>query len=133
MLACSIIRSRAHMIQHRPSARSNAILVVLGILLCLVSLGLFRIQSTLPPPPTDFDDALCFGVFVCSEKVAPSLVNIEYYDWAYCSFDLAPLWSQLGVVDDRFTDSSSLSEAVSSFGDLDRDGKNERILRLTLK
>src|SRR5215831_10529996 len=70
---------------------------------------------------------------VCSKDVAPSLENVENFDWTYCSFDLQPFWASLTITETEFTDSSSLSEAVSVFGDLDRDGTDERILRLTLR
>ena len=106
-------------------------LAVLAFLLGAVSCGFYRLERS-ALIATDYDDTICYGVLPCSEKAPPSLANIEEYDWAYCSLDLAPLWSTLHIVDRVFTDSSSVLEAFSAFGDLDRDGKNERILRLTL-
>jgi hypothetical protein len=115
-------------------SRARVFVPVLLVVLALGSYGLFRIEANLVTTQTldAFDDTFT-DVFPCSEHVAPSLANIELFDWAYCSFDLRALWSSMNIVDNRFTDASSLLEAVSSFGDLDRDGKGERILRLTLK
>jgi len=105
--------------------------VVFAFLLVLISYGLFRLERNVPVA-SDFNDDDFYGTLPCEQNLPPTLLNLEEYDWVYCSFDLAPLWSALNVVDSRFTNSSSLSEAFSAYGDLDRDGRNDRILRLTL-
>jgi hypothetical protein len=69
----------------------------------------------------------------CSDDVKPSLDNLDNFDWTYCSFGLQRIWRALNIGEDRFNTTSSLSEAASFFGDLDRDGHPDRILRLTLR
>jgi hypothetical protein len=69
----------------------------------------------------------------CPPGITPSIDNIEDYDWIYCTSDLRPFWASLNITENKFTNSDSLYEAVSTFGDLDRDGNDERILRLTLE
>jgi hypothetical protein len=70
----------------------------------------------------------------CSENIRPTLDNIDHFDWTYCSHSLRPIWRALKIRDEtEFQRVSSLSEASSVWYDLDRDGKPERILRLTLR
>jgi len=111
--------------------RGNSALTALTLLLLgLVSLILYRFEvrflvtSSSTAETNDFRQP-------CTDQL-PSIRNIEDFDWAYCSLDLHPFWSSLGIVENTFTDTSSLAEAFSSFEDLDRDGKSEWILRLTL-
>jgi hypothetical protein len=109
-------------------------IAVCFLALALASLGLFQAEKSLyrgqlyrrAVRETDNAD-------VCSKDIPPSPENVEKFDWAYCSFDLQPFWNSLGLTDTEFTDSSSLVEARSVFGDLDRDGTDERILCLTLR
>jgi hypothetical protein len=106
---------------------------VLFALLAFISWTLFRFErsaefrSTRLAVKADGDNRQ-----LCSQNIKPSLDNIEDYDWSYCTSDLAPFWASLNITENQFTNSSSIFEATSTFGDLDRDGKDERILRLTL-
>jgi len=108
-------------------------IAALSVLLAFVSWILFRIErnvqfgSTSLAVKVDSDNRL-----PCSQGITPSIDNIEDYDWIYCTSDLGPFWTSLNIAENEFTYSSSVYEAASTFGDLDRDGSDERILRLTL-
>src|SRR5215471_6368250 len=115
--------------------KDNRGLVLCFLLLAISSVGLFQVERSL-----DLDGQLqrravrgTDSAEVCSNDIPPSLENIEKYDWAYCSFNLQPFWNSLGIAESEFTDSSTLAEANSVFADLDRDGNDERILRMTLR
>jgi len=108
-------------------------IVASALLVAALSGALFHLANRAHPDQEQYGDDDFAGATVCSKDVPPSLENIEDYDWAYCSFDLHSLWNALNIKEAEFTDSSSLAEALSVFGDLDYDGTNERILRLTLK
>jgi hypothetical protein len=88
-------------------------------------------ESGEPPGATEtYDDDI---LYLCSEDVSPTLDNLDNYDWTYCSFGLQRIWRALNIREDLFITTRSLAEAYSAFGDLDRDGHAERILRLTLR
>lgn len=60
------------------------------------------------------------------------LENIENFDWTYCNFDLRPLWRNLGIPAGRFTESSSLFGVSSTYGDIDGDKVEERLLHFRI-
>src|SRR5262249_26829486 len=66
---------------------------------------------------------------LCSDDVKPTLDNIDHFDWIHCSGDLQAIWTALNIKEETFQQASSLSEASSVWGDVDRDAKPERILR----
>jgi hypothetical protein len=66
----------------------------------------------------------------CSKNTPVSLDNIENFIWSYCDFDLRPFWRSLGIPATRFEYSPSLFSVSSSFGDLDGDMVDERILHI---
>lgn len=70
---------------------------------------------------------------LCSDSIKPTLDNIDHFDWTHCSGDLHAIWRALNIKEEVFLQASSLSEASSVWGDVDRDAKPERILRLTLR
>jgi hypothetical protein len=106
---------------------------LLFVLLAFISWTLFRFErnaefgTTRIAVKTDGDNRL-----PCPPGITPSIDNIEDYDWVYCTSDLPPFWASLNITENQFTNSSSIFEAASTFGDLDGDGNDERILRLTL-
>jgi hypothetical protein len=116
------------------SDRTKYLVILLSLLLAFVSWILFRFEraaqfsSTKLAVNTNGDDRQ-----PCLPNITPSIDNIEDYDWIYCTSDLRPFWGTLNIAEDKFTKSNSLFEAASTFGDLDRDGTDERILRLTLE
>jgi hypothetical protein len=106
----------------------------LSVLLALISWELFRFErNTVFVHPRLAVKTTDDNRKVCSEDIKPTLENIDDYDWVYCSSDLRPFWASLNITENEFIKSSSLFEAASTFGDLDRDGNDERILRLTLE
>src|SRR6185369_2028079 len=115
------------------SERTKYLVILLSLLLAFLSWILFRLErnlqfgSTKLAVNTNGDNRQ-----PCLPNITPSIDNIEDYDWIYCTSDLRPFWASLNIVEKEFTNSSALLEAASTFGDLDRDRTDERILRLTL-
>jgi hypothetical protein len=67
----------------------------------------------------------------CTQDTRISLENIEKYDWRWCKLDLHPFWNGLQIPAGRFSQSESLFSASSTYGDLDGDGIQERLLHLS--
>jgi hypothetical protein len=113
--------------------RTASILGALILILVLASIVLWRFEGLLLQSHRSADTEANDVRQPCSDNVVPSIQNVEDFDWVYCSLDLRPFWSSLEIVEDQFADSSSLAEAFSVYGDLDRDGADDWILRLTLR
>ncbi|HEY2383223.1 MAG TPA: hypothetical protein VGK48_18770 [Terriglobia bacterium] len=69
----------------------------------------------------------------CTQDTRISLENIENYNWSYCNLDLHSFWNSLQVPVGRFTGSELLFDVSSTYGDVDGDGIDERLLHLRLE
>src|SRR5436190_23381019 len=110
--------------------------LVLILLLCGIASSFFF----LPRPETNVTRAIRLAQdptearrLSCAESDSVTLDTIDTFDWRSCSVDLQGFWSQVGIPAGTYLDSSSVWKSSSVFGDLDGDGKNERILRLLLR
>jgi hypothetical protein len=123
--------------------RSAASIWIAGVALLFIQIGFIRLQSSLPrnvstaTVPQALVSALSGTSLVvgdgadgCPVDTPVSVENIEHFKWSYCDFDLRPFWQSLGVPAGTFQRSQSLSQLMSSYGDFDGDGVDERILHI---
>src|SRR5689334_16172259 len=93
------------------------IAVIVSLLVVKGESSVQKIAGNNSPPP-------------CSKNTSVSLANIENFNWSYCDFDLRPFWRSLGIAAGTFPNSQSLFSVSSTYGDLDGDMVDERILHI---